>query len=140
MRVLLHPERVTVRPLDQSAQRYDELAGEPYAMIARAASITLDGQVEEDRRGDRRPGQGGAEIQEGGTITFRLRDVKAAEWTPIAGDEIVAVEDQDGDTRAVRWYVAEAHRSGKRPRTGRAELVVVRFTTRPPSRAQVGGL
>lgn len=137
---LLHPELVTVRPLDRAAQRVDALAGEPYAMLATAAEVQLRGQVEEDRRGERRPGQGGAELQEGGTVTFRLADVLGAAWEPTAGDEITSVADRSGVSRSVRWWITEAHRSGKRPRSKRADLVVVRFATRPPSRGQVGGL
>ena len=97
--------------------------------------------MEEDRRGGRRPGQGGAEVSDGGSLIFRLRDVTASSWTPTAGDEIRQVAERDGSNpRAVRWYVLEAHRSGKRPRGRRADLVVVRFGTRPPSRGQVEGL
>lgn len=138
---LFHRELVTIYPLDRSAQRVDELGGEPYARLARGTTVELLGQVEEDRRGGRRPGQGGAEVQDGGTVSFRLRDVTASGWTPVAGDEIRQVAERDGaNPRAVRWYVLEAHRSGKRPRGKRADLVVVRFGTRPPSRAQVEGL
>jgi len=138
---LFHRELVTISPLDRSAQRVDELGGEPYAHLARAATVQLLGQVEEDRRGERRPGQGGAEIQDGGAVTFRLADVTASSWTPQAGDEIRQVAELDGSNpRAVRWYVTESHRSGKRPRGRRADLVVVRFATRPPSRDQVEGL
>lgn len=138
---LFHRELVTISPLDRAGQRLDELGGEPYAKLARGATVELVGQVEEDRRGERRPGQGGASLEEGGTVTFRLADVTASGWTPTAGDEIRQVADRDGaNARAVRWYVAEAHRSGKRPRGKAADLVVVRFATRPPSRAPVEGL
>ena len=138
---LFHPELVTVSPLNRAAQRVDELGGEPYAHLARAAQVQLLGQVEEDRRGGRRPGQGGAEVSDGGTISFKLQAITASGWTPVAGDEIRQVAERDGaNPRTVRWYVLEAHRSGKRPRGHRADLVVVRFGTRPPSRDQVEGL
>lgn len=138
---LFHPELVTVKPLARSDQRADALGGEPYARLARASTVQLLGQVEEDRRGARRPGQEGAELQEGGTVSFKLQAVTASGWTPTAGDEITSVAERDGsNARSVRWYVTEAHRSGKRPRARRADLVVVRFTTRPPSRAAVEGL
>lgn len=138
---LFHPELVTIRPLARAAQRVDALVGEPFAMLATGPEVQLRGQVDEDRRGERRPTQGGAELQEGGTVVFRLVDVIAAGWDPTAGDEITAVADRSGaNARAVRWYVIEAHRSGKRPRSSRADLVVCRFGTRSPSRGQVGGL
>ena len=137
---LHHRETVTVSPLARSAQRTDDLRSEPFAHLARAASVSLAGQVEEDRRGERRPGAGGGELQEGGTVTFRLADVTASGWTPTAGDEITTITDRAGTARSVRWWITEAHRSGKRPRSRSADLVVVRFTTRSPQRVAVGGL
>lgn len=138
---LFHPELVTIRPLARARQRVDELGGEPYASLAYATPVEIRAQVDEDTRGSRRPTQGGAELQEGGSLTLRLADVLASGWTPTAGDEIRQVASLDGtDARAVRWYVLEAHRSGKRPRGRRADLVVVRWGTRPPSREPVEGL
>lgn len=138
---LFHRELVTISPLDRAGQRVDQLRSEPYGQLARATTVQLLGQVEEDRRGERRSGPGGAELQEGGTVSFRLGDVTASGWTPTAGDGITSVAERDGSSsRAVRWWITEAHRSGKRPRSRRADLVVCRFTTKAPSRSQVGGV
>ena len=137
---LFHRELVTISPLDRSAQRVDGLRSEPYGHLARAASVELYGQVDEDRRETGQAGPGGLELQEGGSITFRLADVTASGWTPTRGDEVTTITDRAGNARSVRWYVLEAHRSGKRPRSRTADLVVVRWSTRSPARQAERGV
>lgn len=138
---LFHPQLVTLSPLDRAAQRVDELAGEPFAKLERAATVQLEAQVEEGSDNRRRPSQGGAVVSHGGTLTFRRKDVASSSWTPTAGDEVTSVADRDGaNPRAVRWYVQTVRTGGKRPRGKRADLVVCTYGTRPPSRGQVEGL
>lgn len=138
---LLHRERVTVSPLDRSGVRMDALRAEPTAHRARLPSVQLAAQVEEDRRTDLQATQGGGSLQEAAVLTFRLRDVLASGWEPGVGDEVTEIADPDGSNpRAVRWWVVEAHRSGKRPRGRAADLVVVRALTRSPARPAVQGL
>lgn len=139
---LFHPELVTIQPMDRAGQVVDDLADEPYARIARGSAVQVLAQVEENDLNRRRPTQGGAVVTNSGVVTFRPRDLTRASYTPTAGDMITAVADKKGNNpRTVRWYLQDGGRySGKRPRGRSPDLVVCRFSPRPPSREQVEGL
>lgn len=147
---LINPERVTVAPIDRSATRTDDLAGEPYARIERGTELVILGQVDESNRNSRAPGQGGAKLTERGSIAFLAEGTRRADgvwtgigssgWVPSSGDRIRLIASEDGgEERIVSWYVSEAHGSGKERR--RRRLVVISIEDRFPTReGSEGGL
>lgn len=138
-RLIGHKERLTIRPIDRAGTHVDPETREPYANLARGASLELVAQLEEGDRNVRQAGQAGANVRVQAVATFLTREVKAAGWTPADGDQVVQVANCDGsDARAVAWYVTGPRYTGK-TRWGN-ELVVVGLTDRNPGRRASEGL
>ena len=136
----LHPELLTVVPLDRSSQGVDAVRGAPTMSLQRATTLQVLAQVEE-RRGDRQASDTGAELRDSGTLPFKYEHLTAASWTPTSGDEVTARADRKGNNSvSVRWYITDASRSGKLPRFRGGHDVVVGFETRSPARRAAGGL
>lgn len=136
---LINPEQLTIQPINRSALRVDALALEPSARIDREAALTIKGQVDETDRNRRQPGQGGATVSQRAIVTFLSADLARLGYSPEAGDLITTISDEDGtNARPVRWYVQEAHATGKERR--RPRLVQVQVSDRMPGRASTEGI
>lgn len=137
---LINPEWVTIRPLDRAATVVDELAGEPYAHLARATEVRVLAQVDEGEALRRRPGQGGATVPVAARLTFKRRDLEAAGYTPNEGDLVVKRTSRDGSyEREVRWYVLAGKAEGVLARHG-PTLVYAEVGARAPDRTASEGL
>lgn len=137
---LINPEWVTIRPLNRAATVTDELAGEPYAHLARNDDVRVLAQVDEGEALRRRPAQGGATVPVSARLTFKRRDLEAASYTPGEGDLVVLRESRDGSySREVRWYVQAGKAEGVLARHG-PSLVHVEVGPRAPDRTASEGL
>lgn len=137
---LINPEWVTIRPLNRAATVADDLAGEPYAHLARGADVRVLAQVDEGEAVRRRPGQGGATVPVSARLTFKRRDLEAAGYTPGEGDLVVQRESRDGSySRDVRWYVQAGKAEGVVGRHG-PSLVHVDVGPRAADRTASEGL
>lgn len=113
-RLVGHLELVTIEPISRASTHVDADADEPYGGIARAVQIQLLAQVREDRRNERRPGQGGASLPVAMRLAFLTRSVRGAGWTPADGDHVVQLADRrGGNPVAVSLYVQGPRFSGK---------------------------
>lgn len=137
---LRNPELVTIRPIDRDNTVLDELAGEPYAHLARTADVQVLAQVDEGEALRRRGGQGGPTVPVSARLTFLRRDLEAASYTPNEGDLVVARASRDGSySRAVRWYVQAGKAEGVHGRHG-PTLVHVDVGPRAADRTASEGL
>lgn len=110
---LIRPQLVTVEPIDRSATRYDDLAGEPVGAVARLAPVELRCQVDVNTENRRAPTQGGPVVRIEAKLTFLREDVDAAGWSPSDGDRITRVAAlRGGQARVVNWRLVDPREDG----------------------------
>lgn len=138
-RLLGHVELLTIAPKDDATTRVDPDTLEPIPAVGRSSSVQLEAQVEDLRRNERVPGQGGARLPTVLQLTFLASDVATSGWTPRDGDRLIARANRDGSSsRALSLYLTRIMWDG--PTHYGHELVIADAVNRDPSREQNEGL
>ena len=137
---LLHPIPTEIERIDRASVLTDDDYGEPYEIVARQATVTVDGQWSWESDDALRVTDLGAEEGSDGYVLFRLTDLRAAGFTSIRrGDKIVAYG--SGDNRVeCNLFVVKIKYSGHYPDQAGPSLLKAFFADRNPAQAPGAGV
>lgn len=136
-RLVGHCEQLTIRPIDRPGTHFDDLADEPLAGFARDDAIKCLAQVDDTRRNERTPSQGGARLPVTLEATFLTRQVKAKGWKPMDGDLVTErANKKGGDPVAVNLYLTRVRYDGATHYGN--ELIIADLVARDPRQSNEG--
>jgi hypothetical protein len=130
---LIHPVDVKVEQISKAETFFDEDAREPVQHAARAATVTLKGQVRWRGQFNLSAGVEGAELNADGYVLFRYIDLNAASVELQPNDRFVEI-----GGRETNVYIDRVEHLGHYPDVNGPTLVKAYFVDRQPSKLPGG--
>lgn len=131
---LLHPVTVLLEQISPSDTVYDPDTREPIQQAARAASVSLRGQVKYGVSKEMRVEPAGIQENERGYVLFRQKDLTAASVSLAINDRISKIGRVNHDA-----YITRLEPTGHYGDLGGNTLVKAYFADRQPSKHRRAG-